>query len=110
MSNRISIILSTVAFFMCLVGLIYPKTQKIGVVDINLIVSEQAKALAEQNPGTTFSAQQIRKITDNIRDQMGSFCHQNNIILISKGSVLGGNIEEYTKEIYENLQVEGGQG
>lgn len=89
--------------------LVSPNKPKFGVIDTGFIVAEQAKVLAKMNPNTTFTPQRIREVTDNLKEQVDSFCHQKNIILISKGAVWGGDLKDYTQEIYADLNLEGNQ-
>lgn len=109
MNNRGVMILSSVAIILSLIGIFYPKEQKFGVIDMNFIVSEQAKIMAKNNPQANFSVQQIKQVTDRIKDQVGAFCHQNHIILISKGAVFGETLKDYTDQVYETLILNGEQ-
>lgn len=110
MTNRLLLGLSV----MLLAGMgtfvgVSPKNLRFGVVDTSFIVAEQAKILAKNNPNTNLTPQRIRQITDNLKEQVDVFCHQKNIILISKGAVWGGDLQDYTQEIYGNLNLEGNQ-
>lgn len=81
----------------------FPKSPELGLVDTSLLVTEQAKHLAQNNPESALTPQRMRQITDNLKDQIGDWCLNRNIILLSKGAVWGGEITDYTQEILQGL-------
>lgn len=109
MNNKLAIIFSIAAINLSLIGLFYPKDHAIGVIDMNFIVSEQAKMIAKNHPQANFSVQQIKQVTDRIKDQVGAFCHAHKITLFSKGAVFGESLKDYTDQVYETLNLNGGQ-
>ncbi|MBW8309698.1 MAG: hypothetical protein K0M45_08730 [Candidatus Paracaedibacteraceae bacterium] len=91
-------------------GIIIPwslqKNPKFGIIDTSFIVAEQAKILAKQHPNTTFSPQRIRQITDELKEQVSQWCAHQDIILLSKGAVWGGDLKDYTQEVYADLPLQ----
>ena len=79
-----------------------------GVVDMQAVLARQAPALAHAGK---LSRVQLQKITGQWQQQLHGFAIAHNLILVTKSSVLGGAVPDYTDEILTLLTPEnpGGQ-
>ncbi len=82
------------------------KPQSFGVVDTRLIIAEEAKRIAKQDPAAHTSIMKMRAIADKIEEQINHWGKDHKLTLLQKQSVLSGNLPDYTKNILHSLSLE----
>jgi hypothetical protein len=82
-----------------------PRATRFGVVDMQVLVAQQAKQLVGKHSANVPS-QALQAGFTHIKDVLRSYSVEQNIILLSKASVVGGELDDVTFAILEKLEVE----
>ena len=82
------------------------KQPKIGVVDAQLLISNQAKKIAELYPNGNLPPEKLLQLVDQIKSSVETHAKDNNIILLAKGALWGGKLPDYTENIIALLAEE----
>jgi Type-F conjugative transfer system protein (TrbI_Ftype) len=109
MNNPPILALLGVSIFMSLGALtlsILTKPLKIGAVDTRLIITEQAKKLAKEDPKSQPSALKLRAVADKIESHIAQWGKAHQVTLLAKPAVLSGNLPDYTQMILSSLKDE----
>ncbi len=72
------------------------------VVDMNRLISQRAQKLAKLNltgdqSKRKIMTQQIRDLSTNLKEDLDDFAKENGVIILSKGSVAGGQLPDFTE-------------
>jgi hypothetical protein len=89
--NTILLVVSFLALFISYKN----RPLKIGVVDLNFIISMRSQELAKQKA----SSQKIKNEVQKIKKMILNFGEKNHLLLFAKGSIFKHNIKDYTDEI-----------
>lgn len=71
-----------------------PKPPALGVVDMRLLISQRAQTIAR--PGVTLTTNQIKDLSQHLRDDLNDLARENGVILLTKGVIVGGELPDYT--------------
>jgi hypothetical protein len=83
------------------------KPLKLGVVDTRLIITEQAKRIAKEDPKAHTSIMKMRAVADKIEGQIAHWGKIHKVTLFSKQAVLSDDLPDYTQLILTSLVPEG---
>jgi len=71
------------------------------VVDMQVLIAQHSQHLAKtqshKKPGKV-SPQQIQELSDRLKEDLESFATKHKLILLTKGSVMGGALPDYTDQ------------
>ena len=81
------------------------KPQSLGTVDTRLIITEEAKRIAKEDPTAHTSVMKMRAIADKIEEQIHHWGKVHKLTLLQKQSVLSGNLPDYTQTILNSLAL-----
>lgn len=79
------------------------KPHSLGTVDTRLIITEEAKRIAKEDPTAHTSIMKMRAIANKIEEQIHHWGRANKLTLLQKQSVLSGNLPDYTQIILDSL-------
>jgi len=86
--------------------LLQHKQPKIGLVDTQLLISNQAQKIASLYPNGNLSSEKLLQLADQIKRSVETHAKANNIILLAKGAVWGSELPDYTENIIAALKEE----
>ena len=78
-----------------------------GTIDTNALIAKQAKTLAKHypHPQRKVSHHLLQQEADQIKEKVRAFAKDNNLVLIAKGAIWGGNLPDYTEQILQLLNT-----
>lgn len=71
-----------------------PKSPALGVVDMRLLISQRALAIAK--PGIVLTSHQLKDMSQHLKDELNNLAREKNMILLAKGVIAGGELPDYT--------------
>jgi hypothetical protein len=74
---------------------------QLGVVDMQVLIAKHSQHLAKPKAGQKsgkVSSYQIQELSDRLKEDLEFFAAKHNLILLAKGSVMGGKLPDYTDE------------
>lgn len=83
-----------------------PMATRFGVVDMQVLVAQQAKQLVGKQHPASVPNGALQARFAHIKEVLRSYSVEQNIILLSKASVVGGELDDVTFAILEKLEVE----
>lgn len=86
--------------------LLVPKKPEFGTLDTAHLISLKAQDLARKSPNDRVSQHRIRQATEDMQFEINLWCKAKNVVLLSKGMVMGGQIPDYTPEIVSYLNLD----
>ena len=75
------------------------KQPKIGLVDAQLLITNQAQKIASLYPNGNLPPEKLLQLAEQIKSSVETHAKNNNIILLAKGAVWGGKLPDYTENI-----------
>ena len=82
------------------------KQPKIGLVDAQLLIANQAQKAASLYPNGNLPPEKLLHLADQIKSSVDTHAKDHNIILLAKGAVWGGKLPDYTENIIAALKEE----
>ncbi len=82
----------------------YP-TPKIGIIDSQLLVTNQAQKIGALYPNGKLPPEKLQLLATQIKDSTARYAKDHNLILLAKGAVWGGAVD-YTSNIIDALKSE----
>jgi hypothetical protein len=82
------------------------KQPKIGLVDAQLLITNQAQKIASLYPNDNLPPEKLLQLAEQIKSSVETHAKNNNIILLAKGAVWGGKLPDYTENIIAALKEE----
>ncbi len=82
------------------------KQPKIGLVDAQLLITNQAQKIASLYPNGNLPPEKLLQLAEQIKSSVETHAKNNNIILLAKGAVWGGKLLDYTENIIAALKEE----
>ena len=82
------------------------KQPKIGLVDAQLLIANQAKKIASLYPNGNLPPEKLLQLAEQIKSSVETHATDHNIILLAKGAVWGGTLPDYTENIIAALKEE----
>lgn len=82
-----------------------PRATRFGVVDMQVLVAQQAKQLVSKHSANVPS-QALQAGFTHIKEVLQAYSIEQNIILLNKTLVVGGELDDVTPAILEKLEVE----
>jgi hypothetical protein len=83
--------------------LVLKRSPSLGVVDTQRMMGEQAKILAKDYPKGNVPKPKLHALIDGIRDDIQAFGKEHGVTLFAKGSLLSGEVTDYTDHILRTL-------
>ena len=80
--------------------------EKLATIDAQYLISVQAQTLAGRYPKGKVPEAKLQQLVNRIRGVVEVYAEKNNVILLSKNSVLGGKLPDYTQVILGKLKEE----
>jgi hypothetical protein len=90
-------VLASLGLGMGATWMISPKVPVFAVVDTGVLISQRAQKLAKIH-GTKINPQQIQEVSEHLKDDLKSFAQVHQVILLTKGAVVGGALPDLTDE------------
>jgi|JI6StandDraft_1071083.scaffolds.fasta_scaffold183412_2 hypothetical protein len=81
--------------------LIITQKQKIGLIDSQMLITNQAQKIASLYPKGNVPTEKLQQLADQIKNSVDFYARANNIILLAKHAVWGGDLPNYTQNIIE---------
>jgi hypothetical protein len=81
---------------------------QLAVVDMQALIARQSRHLAKTSSAKV-SARQIQETGNRLKEILEVFAAKHNIILLSKGALMGGGLPDHTDTILTFLEQEGSQ-
>ena len=95
----------------------HPHASSLAVVDMQLLVSRKSRQLAmgqateRRNPQTRealpLSHLPIQEAANHLKDDLNDFAATHNLVLLAKGSVVGGDVPDKTQEVLAMMEKGG---
>lgn len=79
---------------------------KIGFIDSQLLVTDQAKKIGALYPNGKLPPEKLQRLADHIKDSTARYAKDHNLILLAKGAVWGGDAVDYTSYVIDVLRSE----
>ena len=76
-----------------------------GTVDTSALIAKQSQILAKHSPQGKVSQQILQKDADQIKEKVRAFARDNNLVIIAKGAIWGGNLPDYTEKVLHLLST-----
>lgn len=95
-----------IVFFISIIVILVPmtRTDKIGTIDIQKIITHEAQKLATIYPKGDVPTDKLHGLIDTIRDNIQKVAQDKKIIFLAKGAVLSGNVPDYTDNFINELE------
>ena len=95
--------LSIAAFWL---GVSNARSKPLGLVDMQLLLSAQSQQLAKSYPNGQVPPGVMQQVVEDIKTVIQDFGQEQKITLLAIGSVLSGELPDYTQEILnESTQI-----
>lgn len=75
-----------------------------GVVDTQALVQLEAEKLAKESPQEALSDEKLEHIAERLKQKVKLFAYFNQVVVLAKGAVWGGNLPDYTEMILEDIK------
>ena len=75
-----------------------------GIVDTQALVQFEAQKLAKESPRKELSDEKLEEIADRLKQKVKLFAYFNQVVVLAKGAVWGGDLPDYTETILEDLK------
>ena len=72
---------------------------KIGCIDLNTLVATQAQKISSLYPNGQLPPDQLQLLADNIKISVAVYAKENNLILLAKNAVWGGELIDHTQDL-----------
>lgn len=79
---------------------------KIGLIDSQLLVANQAQKIGVLYPNGKLPPEKLQLLANQIKDSTARYAKENNLILVAKGAVWGGDAVDYTPYVIDALKSE----
>jgi hypothetical protein len=76
-----------------------------GTVDTGALIAKQSEILAKHYPKGKVSSHLLQQGADQIKEKVGAFAKENNLVIIAKGAIWGGSLPDYTDQILQRLST-----
>ena len=76
-----------------------------GTIDTSALIAKQSELLAKHYPQGKVSQQILQQGADQIKEKVRAFAKDNNLVIIAKGAIWGGNLPDYTEAIFHLLRT-----
>ena len=80
--------------------------EKLATIDVQHLINQQAQALASRYPKGKVPEAKLQQLVSRLRGVVEVYAEKNNLVLLSKNSMLGGKLQDYTQVILEKLKEE----
>ena len=80
--------------------------EKLATIDVQHLINQQAQNLAGRYPKGKVPEAKLQQLVGRLKNVVEVYAEKNNVILLSKNSVLGGKLPDYTQVILEKLKEE----
>ena len=107
LTNIVLVVMMVWLTFLTIFVWLIPKTLKIGVVDMQVLVAASANQLAARYSDGQVPKSQLQKSIEHIKSTLEDFAVQNLVVLLNKSAVLNDGVEDYTNNIQERLAWDG---
>ena len=104
-------ILGLVAGVLSIISLTFSllnKPIKFATVNTRMIIAEQAKKLAKEDPKAHTSLIKMRSVADKIEAKIAQWGEVHKVTLLAKPAILSGTLPDYTQTILSSLTKEEG--
>ena len=88
---------------------LFKSPHRLAVVDMQALIAKGSQHLAKTSPNKALgkgsakvSNHQIQEMGEQLKETLEAFATKNRLILLSKGTVMGGDLPDYTAEIMED--------
>ncbi|NBT86334.1 MAG: hypothetical protein EBT45_07575 [Alphaproteobacteria bacterium] len=78
-----------------------------GTVDTGALIAKQSEILAKHypHPQRKVSHHLLQQGADQLKEKVRAFAKGNNLVLIAKGAIWGGNLPDYTEKVLQTLST-----
>ncbi len=75
-----------------------------GVVDTQALIQFEAQKLAKESPQKELSEKKLEEVANRLKQKINLFAYNNEVVVLAKGAVWGGDLPDYTEMILEDLK------
>lgn len=86
-------------------ALVY-RRQVLVTVDAAVLVAKQAEQLAARYPKSKVTTHELQQIADQLKESVARIAKENNLVILAKGAVWGGDLPDYTDMILKLITVQ----
>lgn len=76
-----------------------------GTVDTSALIAKQSEILAKHYSQGKISNPILQEGADQIKEKVRAFAKDNNLVIIAKGAIWGGNLPDYTEKVLQTLST-----
>lgn len=104
-TSYVAVIFLISALILLMIGFFgFKKPDRLGIIDVQKIISYQAKKLAEIYPKGEVPPEKLRALIGSIQSSIQKLAENNRIILLSSTVVLSGAVPDYTESLMKELE------
>ena len=77
-----------------------------GVIDPHALIAIEAKTMAKAYPNGNVPTKVLQDLAERLKAHVNNFAKEENLILLAKGAVWGGELPDFTDLMIERLEKE----
>jgi hypothetical protein len=89
----------------CWLGLSNANLQKLGIVDMQMLIQVQSQQIAKAYPNGQVPPKLMQEVVEDMKIVIKDFGQDHKVTLLAKGAVLSGEHPDYTQEILTGMHT-----